>query len=204
MCGQSRGGSTHAHVRTRAHTQPEPRGAFSLHTVRTRAQRAVFEPPRARGPRPSRSERGGARQHARWCSGARAWSLQAGALWARVLSRTRACALSGLVCKMLLFPTTHTQPHRRRFSAMSEICCKTLLFPPLEWDFPVYSTNKIEAQRIRAFVANGNAMVRLTARLTTSLTTQWTCDNQQYRGAARPRLCGQGSAMVRLTVGLRV
>eukprot|EP00292_Cryptomonas_paramecium_P007633 CAMPEP_0113698686 /NCGR_PEP_ID=MMETSP0038_2-20120614/22855_1 /TAXON_ID=2898 /ORGANISM="Cryptomonas paramecium" /LENGTH=341 /DNA_ID=CAMNT_0000621891 /DNA_START=6 /DNA_END=1027 /DNA_ORIENTATION=- /assembly_acc=CAM_ASM_000170 len=45
------------------------------------------------------------------------------------------------------------------FTAMSEVCCRTLLFPPLEWDFPVYSTNKIEAQRIRAFVANGNSMV---------------------------------------------
>jgi hypothetical protein len=45
------------------------------------------------------------------------------------------------------------------FRSMSERCCITMLFPPFEWDFPIYNPSKSIAQRIRSFVANGNAMV---------------------------------------------
>jgi len=45
------------------------------------------------------------------------------------------------------------------FRRMSQRCCITMLFPPFEWDFPIYNPSKSIAQRIRSFVANGNAMV---------------------------------------------
>eukprot|EP00290_Baffinella_frigidus_P006448 CAMPEP_0180135704 /NCGR_PEP_ID=MMETSP0986-20121125/11005_1 /TAXON_ID=697907 /ORGANISM="non described non described, Strain CCMP2293" /LENGTH=504 /DNA_ID=CAMNT_0022076485 /DNA_START=36 /DNA_END=1550 /DNA_ORIENTATION=+ len=45
------------------------------------------------------------------------------------------------------------------FNKLSQLCCNALLFPPLEWDFPVYNANKIEAQNLRAFVANGNSLI---------------------------------------------
>lgn len=45
------------------------------------------------------------------------------------------------------------------FRRMSERCCITMLFPPFEWDFPIYNPSKAIAQRMRSFVANGNAMV---------------------------------------------
>ena len=45
------------------------------------------------------------------------------------------------------------------FRALSEKCCISLLFPPFEWDFPIYNPSKAIAQRMRSFVANGNAMI---------------------------------------------
>ena len=45
------------------------------------------------------------------------------------------------------------------FRALSEKCCVSLLFPPFEWDFPIYNPSKAIAQRMRSFVANGNAMI---------------------------------------------
>ena len=45
------------------------------------------------------------------------------------------------------------------FRGLSEKCCVSLLFPPFEWDFPIYNPSKAIAQRMRSFVANGNAMI---------------------------------------------
>ncbi|EKX51096.1 hypothetical protein GUITHDRAFT_134616 [Guillardia theta CCMP2712] len=45
------------------------------------------------------------------------------------------------------------------FRKLSHSCCVSLLFPPMEWDFYVHNPSKAIGQRLRSFVANGNAMI---------------------------------------------
>ena len=47
----------------------------------------------------------------------------------------------------------------QRLRRMADACCTTIVFPPMQWNFPVMNTNKIQAQNLRKYVANGNTIV---------------------------------------------
>jgi len=47
----------------------------------------------------------------------------------------------------------------RQFDDIAATCCSVVAVPPLSGGFIVYSTNGRRAEMIRAFLANGNAMV---------------------------------------------
>jgi hypothetical protein len=47
----------------------------------------------------------------------------------------------------------------RKFDDIAATCCSVVAVPPLSGGFIVYGTNGVHAEMIRAFLANGNAMV---------------------------------------------
>ena len=47
----------------------------------------------------------------------------------------------------------------RKFDDIAATCCSVVAVPPLSGGFIVYGTNGVRAEMIRAFLANGNAMV---------------------------------------------